>query len=259
MRGCVCPVALVLLGAAVCAAQPRGRILGGQEATPHSYPYMASVQVNGTHVCGGALVDEQWVLSAAHCMDGVTADDAVQVLLGAHSLSKPEPSKQLHDVQRAVRHPGSGPDRIANDIALLKLTQNASLGPYVQPLPLQDEVRELAPGTLCDVAGWGVVSHAGRRPDVLQRLTVPIMDRNTCNLRVHHDGAVTQDMICTESHRRDSCRGDSGGPLVCGNVVEGIVAWGSRVCGNRRKPGVYTSVASYIAWIRNVINEDLMG
>lgn len=65
-----CLVALVVLGAAVCG-QPRGRILGGQEAPAHSRPYMASVQVNGTHVCGGTLVNEQWVLSAAHCMDGV--------------------------------------------------------------------------------------------------------------------------------------------------------------------------------------------
>lgn len=64
----------------------------------------------------------------------------------------------------------------------------------------------MPPGTLCHVAGWGVVSHAGRRPDVLQTLTVPIMDRNTCNQRVYHDGAVTKSMMCAESNRRDSCR-----------------------------------------------------
>lgn len=51
------------------AAQPRGRILRGQEAKSHERPYMASVHVNGTHVCGGFLVAEQWVLSAAHCLE----------------------------------------------------------------------------------------------------------------------------------------------------------------------------------------------
>lgn len=71
---------------------------------------------------------------------------------------------------------------------------------------MQREDREVKPGTLCDVAGWGVVTHAGRRPDVLQQLTVSIMDRNTCNLRTYHDGAITKNMMCAESNRRDTCR-----------------------------------------------------
>ncbi|MBW01605.1 Complement factor D, partial [Eschrichtius robustus] len=141
--------ALILLGAAVCGAQPRGRILGGREAMSHSRPYMASVQVKGKHVCGGFLVAEQWVMSAAHCLEDV-ADGKVQVLLGAHSLSQPEPSKRLYDVLRA---------------------------------------------------------------------------------------------------------GDSGGPLVCGGVAEGVVTSGSRVCGNRKKPGIYTRLASYVAWIDGVMAE----
>ncbi|XP_029398400.1 complement factor D isoform X4 [Mus pahari] len=176
------------------------------------------------------------------------------VLLGAHSLSAPEPYKRLYDVQSIVPHPGSRPDSVEDDLILFKLSQNASLGPHVRPLPLQHEDKEVEPGTLCDVAGWGVVTHAGRRPDVLQQLTVSIMDRMTCNLRTYHDGAVTINMMCAESNRRDTCRGDSGSPLVCGDVVEGVVTWGSRVCGNRRKPGVFTRVATYETWLKTVLN-----
>ncbi|XP_005587397.1 complement factor D [Macaca thibetana thibetana] len=243
---------LVLLGVAACAAQPRGRILGGREAEAHARPYMASVQVNGEHLCGGVLVAEQWVLSAAHCLEDA-ADGKVQVLLGAHSLSQPEPSKRLYDVLRAVPHPDSRPDTIDHDLLLLQLSEKATLGPAVRPLPWQRVDRDVEPGTLCDVAGWGIVSHAGRRPDRLQHVLLPVLDRATCNRRTHHDGAITQRMMCAESNRRDSCKGDSGGPLVCGGVLEGVVTSGSRVCGNRKKPGIYTRVASYAAWIDSVL------
>ncbi|XP_008590369.1 PREDICTED: complement factor D [Galeopterus variegatus] len=240
MHSSVFLAVLVLLGTDLCAAQPRGRILGGREAEAHARPYMASVQVNGQHLCGGVLVAEQWVLSAAHCLDDA-ADGKVQVLLGAHSLSQPEPSKRLYDVRRAVPHPDSRPDTIDHDLLLLQLSEKAELGVAVRPLPWQREDRDVAPGTLCDVAGWGVVSHAGRRPDRLQHVRLPVLDRATCNLRAYHDGAITQRMMCAESHRRDSCK------------VRG--ARGS-VCGNRKKPGIYTRVASYVPWMDGVMAGD---
>ncbi|XP_042833428.1 complement factor D [Panthera tigris] len=247
-------VTLVLLGAAACAAQPRGRILGGREAESHARPYMASVQVNGKHLCGGFLVSERWVLSAAHCVEDL-ADGKLQVLLGAHSLSQPEPSKRLYDVLRAVPHPDSRPDTIDHDLLLLQLSEKAELGPAVQPLAWQRLDRDVAAGTLCDVAGWGVVTHAGRRPDRLQQLQLRVLDRATCNQRTYHDGTITQSMMCGESNRRDTCKGDSGGPLVCGGVAEAVVTSGSRVCGNRKKPGIYTRLASYVAWIDGVMAE----
>ncbi|VFV21435.1 complement factor d [Lynx pardinus] len=247
-------VTLVLLGAAACVAQPRGRILGGREAESHARPYMASVQVNGKHVCGGFLVSERWVLSAAHCVEDL-ADGKLQVLLGAHSLSQPEPSKRLYDVLRAVPHPDSRPDTIDHDLLLLQLSEKAELGPAVQPLAWQRLDHDVAAGTLCDVAGWGVVTHTGRRPDRLQQLQLRVLDRATCNQRTYHDGTITQSMMCGESNRRDTCKGDSGGPLVCGGVAEAVVTSGSRVCGNRKKPGIYTRLASYVAWIDGVMAE----
>uniref|UniRef100_A0A2K5I6U5 Complement factor D n=1 Tax=Colobus angolensis palliatus TaxID=336983 RepID=A0A2K5I6U5_COLAP len=181
----------------------------------HSWEHLAVLVLLGAAACGegawawgegqGSVGAWQWVLSAAHCLEDA-ADGKVQVLLGAHSLSQPEPSKRRYDVLRAVPHPDSRPDTIDHDLLLLQLSEKATLGPAVRPLPWQRVDRDVNPGTLCDVAGWGIVSHAGRRPDRLQHVLLPVLDRATCNRRTHHDGAITERMMCAESNRRDSCK-----------------------------------------------------
>ncbi|NWH72868.1 CFAD factor, partial [Piaya cayana] len=99
--------------------QPRGRILGGYEAEPHLKPYMASLQVDGQHVCGGFLIAERWVLSAAHCTEELDGK-VFQVLLGAHSLRQPEPHKRLYRVRAQIPHPGSNIHNNKDDLLLLQ-------------------------------------------------------------------------------------------------------------------------------------------
>lgn len=91
----------------------------------------------------------------------------------------------------------------------------------MQLLPWQREDRDVAAGTLCDVAGWGVVTHAGRRPDRLQYLSLPVLGRATCNLRTYHDGTITERMMCAESHRRDTCKVRGRGGAIEGAGLEG--------------------------------------
>ncbi|KAM6113521.1 complement factor D-like [Phoenicopterus ruber ruber] len=244
-------LALLLLGAAV-NAQPRGRILGGHEAKPHLKPYMASLQLDGQHVCGGFLIAEQWVLSAAHCTEE-TDGKVFQVLLGAHSLTEPEPHKRLYRVRAQIPHPGSNIHNNKDDLLLLQLEEKAELNAHVRVLPIQREDRDVAADTVCEVAGWGTISHSGRRPDKLYQLERPVISRDVCNHRTYHDHTITEKMMCTDSRRKDTCKGDSGGPLVCNGVAEGVVTAGSRVCGNYKKPAIYTRIAPYAAWIDSVM------
>ncbi|XP_028905544.1 complement factor D [Ornithorhynchus anatinus] len=243
---------LLVLSIAACGAHPRGRILGGWEATPNLLPYMASLQQAGKHVCGGFLISDQWVLSAAHCAEEMK-DGELQVLLGAHSLSQPESSKHLYVVQAVIPHPDSHPDNNDHDLLLLKLAQKVTLSERVKPLAFQRVDRDLQGGTLCQVAGWGFTNNLGKKPDKLQQVNLPIMPRAICNLRQHYDNEITEKMMCTESRKKDTCKGDSGGPLVCNGVAEAVVTSGSRVCGNWKKPGIYTRIASYVSWIDDVM------
>ncbi|KAJ7308396.1 hypothetical protein JRQ81_008938 [Phrynocephalus forsythii] len=219
----------------LAAGASRSWVIGGREAAPHSRPFMASIQLNGEHFCGGFLVRKRWVMTAAHCLIP-RRTPAIRVVLGAHSLQTPEGSQQIFGVLESVAHQGYDPKTVQNDIRLLKLNKSSVLNRDVRRIRLPPAGSDLAPGVMCQVIGWGDISNYGTVPTTLMEANVTVVERKACNAL--WSGHVYGCMICatnTGRHLRGFCSGDSGGPLVCGARVHGIVSFNGKRCGNPRR------------------------
>ncbi|NXV52558.1 GRAA protein, partial [Uria aalge] len=229
-------------------------ISGGRVVRPHSWPYMAAIQRKNSTVCGGALVEERWVLTAAHCE---LNKSEVRVVLGAHQASKAEKEQQIFKVMHYFPHPQFDRSSKENDIMLLKLSGIAKQNKYVEPLSLPDCYEDIKPGTTCKVAGWGLKS--ARKPsEYLRETTLKIIGRKRCESKYRKYTKITSNMLCaggkTIFSKADACKGDSGGPLICADRYSGIVSFGKR-CGSRNVPGVYTRLTEeYIDWIKKTIS-----
>ncbi|NXC11725.1 GRAK protein, partial [Orthonyx spaldingii] len=230
-------------------------IIQGHEVYPHSWPYMAVIQDKNLGVyCGGTLVEEQWVLTAAHC----SIDELEhRVVLGAHRASTAEKEQQIFEIIETFPHRQFDRSSGKNDIMLLKLNDTAKLNKYVQPLPLPASFEDIEPGTICEVAGWGKTS-IRKTSKCLRKATLKIVDRTSCNKIYANKYTITGNMLCAVGTRRifssDACQGDSGGPLICACQYRGIVSFGDG-CGKRGIPGVYTRLTeNYIDWIKRTIS-----
>ncbi|NWY61283.1 GRAK protein, partial [Chionis minor] len=231
-------------------------IVGGCVVRPHSRPYMAAIQRKNSTVCGGALVEEQWVLTAAHCR---LEKSEVRVVLGAHQVSIAEKEQQIFKVMDFFPNPQFNTSSKENDIMLLKLNGIAKQNKYVQLLPLPDSYEDTKPGTKCKVAGWGATS--SRKPlqisKYLRETTLKIVGRKSCESKYRTRVKITSNMLCAVGENKyfpgDSCMGDSGGPLICAGRYSGIVSFG-KGCGKKGMPGVYTRLTEkYIDWIKKII------
>ena len=235
---------------------PQPFIVGGVEVDPAcpdcKYPFMVSLSSWFGHFCGGSLVRPDWVITAAHCVQGNSPND-IDVIIGAHSLNY-TPGWETKYVDQIIIHPSYNNNSLDNDYALLHLSSPVT---NFEPIQLiTDDSHDNEP-VMSTVMGWGAVYSGGQTSNILLEVDVPIDDG--CGYYSNSD--ITNNMICAGDGNggEDSCQGDSGGPLIMTNdegeyELIGIVSWGYG-CADAYYPGVYSKVWSVRDWFFNYIGE----
>ncbi|XP_072235502.1 uncharacterized protein [Leuresthes tenuis] len=234
------------------------RIVNGEDCPPGECPWQALLlNEDNQGFCGGTILNEYVILTAAHCMNQTRY---MYVKLGEFDTLVDDGNEAVHHVAAIVTHFKYKPDTYHNDIALIKLATPIKFTRYILPacIPESDFAEKVLMRQRDGlVSGFGRLGE-GRQPStILQRLTVPYVDRQTCiestKLR------ISMRMFCAgyDTIGKDACQGDSGGPHVTRYrdtyFITGIVSWGEG-CARNGKYGVYTQVSKYIRWIREGID-----
>uniref|UniRef100_A0A3Q4I7Z0 Trypsin II-P29-like n=1 Tax=Neolamprologus brichardi TaxID=32507 RepID=A0A3Q4I7Z0_NEOBR len=220
-------------------------IVNGEKAPENSLLYMASVQNNDGHNCGGFLVSENFVVTAAHCDEGI--------VLGTHDLSKP--ADTVKDVIMKCKHPyyigvGNG-----NDIMLLQLSSEVQPSKNIQIIKLPSSEIKLKENERCLVAGWGLTKTGAPLVHQLRVVDVSVISPEVC--RKNWPG-LPDGLICAGGYgtNKGFCQGDSGGPLICNGTAVGVVSfnkWGK--CDYPDAPNVYVDIAKHLDWINEILKK----
>lgn len=232
------------------------RIVGGSPAPIGAYPWQISIGISNVpssigHSCGGSVINERYIVTAAHCVDGSTQPSGLQITYGTNILSL---ANKTSAVEKIILHKKWDRLSMDHDVALLRLPSPIDAVPI--KLLTSEEAQTLFPvGVLATVSGWGLKNEFGSVSDVLHHVGVQVVSNDECSAPNSYPGQITGRMACAgfATGGKDSCQGDSGGPLMVfdqkgGFVLAGIVSWGEG-CARPNRYGIYTRVSEISDWI----------
>lgn len=243
-------------------------IIDGTAAKPREFPHMAvlGIKANSAYkwICGGSLISDRFVLTAAHCI----IDELNIVRLGDSNLLKTTDDQYAgnFEISENIVHPGYNRASHYNDIALIKLNRLIQFNENVRPLCLpvnSDPIRNKLIAT-----GWGRTSYFSKNSNKLLKVQLDYFTAEECGPVFKNQASLSQGIVNTQLcygsrvDSKDTCNGDSGGPiqlphdnLHCMYKIYGITSLGLS-CGNQNIPAIYTNVVPYVQWIEGIVWAD---
>ncbi|KAJ8709960.1 hypothetical protein PYW07_009326 [Mythimna separata] len=236
------------------------RIVGGMETTISMYPYNVAISRNAKHWCGGSIVDEQWVLTAGHCLESAFDGDKRKLqpfIIRAGSSFHNRGGYQAR-VNKVFFPRKYVPGNADFDYSLLRLDRPMPIGRNIAVLNLPCKDYQMKEDDILIVTGWGSTDESGygHIPDRLRFVPVPVMRLDDCQKSYRF--YITPRMLCAgyATGGKDACNHDSGGPAVRDGVLLGIVSFGGKKCGDPRSPGVYSRVSEVTEWVEDTITNN---
>ncbi|XP_052841180.1 trypsin alpha-3 [Drosophila gunungcola] len=228
---------------------PGGRIVGGIATSIEQHPWQVSVQRSGAHFCGGSIISNNIIVTAAHCLVSPSTASNLRIRAGSHNRIY---GGVLIQVAAIKIHEGYNTKTLVNDIGVMRLQSKLTFGSTIKAIAMAS----LTPshGAAASISGWGKTAYDGSSSSTLLYVDTKIVGRSQCASSTYGYGSsVMATMICAAAANKDACKGDSGGPLVSGGQLVGIVSWG-RECALANFPGVYANVAELRSWVLQAQN-----
>ncbi|XP_030739896.1 coagulation factor XI [Globicephala melas] len=239
-----------------CTTKIKPRIVGGTKSVLGEWPWQITLYITSPtqrHLCGGSIIGNQWILTAAHCFSEVESPKALRVYSGILNQEEIKEDTSFFGVQEIIIHDQYEMAESGYDIALLKLEMTMNYTDSQRPICLPSKGDRNVTYTECWVTGWGYKKLRDKILNTLQKARVPLVTNEECQAG-YRGHKITNKMVCAgyKEGGKDACKGDSGGPLSCKHNevwhLVGITSWGEG-CGQRERPGVYTNVVEYVDWI----------